>query len=430
MKRALFGSGVKTLFTITVIALVAIGAIAAGFATGILGGTKETPLGLPTMIATPNLPTPTTSAAPSTPADTIVVARPVSTGVGIPTAKPIHDVQFTSATSGWVLAVFDTATYDASHEAAPGKRILYMISPAGERFEVGEFAADLQVDLAAWNVAAGKALLELGGSHYAVFDIATNTLGPTWALCGDHPVTAFITPQKDGTWEFRGYCIGAQVDGVYNDSGADVTPADFYRAPFQRWEVDVDHGGTAIYWPDADHKFVIISYPGSDEPTELAWPSGPDSCVPIGLGRGATIAASCLYGVDKYSAWELDDLGGPPTQLATSTSLINFVSSALGGGTAFIDRNCVVGSHEVLEIQADARGAGVVDNGNVTQPRMGSVGAEHCWGGAGNVGLYSGYGSLWTSVFGGATVPLIQVPATTNAGDVVGVGDLRAIIAP
>ncbi len=442
MKHVFFGSAVKTAFTLVVVLLVVVGGLAVAYGTGALGGAGGAGSPTPTAAASgaaTGASTPTPSASPSStpvaPPDTIVAPRPVTTGPGIPTATPIHDAQFTSATSGWVLALFDTATYDASHEAAPGTRILYLISPAGQRFEVGVFSADQQVDLAAWNVAAGKALLELGGSHYAVFDIAANTLGPTWALCGDHPVTAFITPRDDGTWGFRGYCIGAQVDGVYSDTGADVTPADYYRAPFERWDVDLQMGAVAIFWPDAPHPSIIESFPGSDEPTELYWPSGVDSCVPLGVGRFtpggvvSNIAISCTSG-EHVSAWELDDLSIDPLQVATSSAIESFSASALSGGVPFVSNNCVVGNREVLEIQSVDRGAAVVDNGNLTQPKLGSVGAEHCWGASGDVGLYSGYGSLWTSVFGGASVPLIQVPATTNAGDVVGVGDTRAIIAP
>jgi hypothetical protein len=435
VKNALFGSGIKTVFTIVVVALVALGGVAAAYATGVLGSATPT-LALPSAPPSPSPLSATSAPAATAPADTIVVPRPVTTGLGIPSASPIHDAQFTSATSGWVLAMYDAGTYDSAHQPVPGQRILYLISPGGERYEVGTFAADEQADLAAWNVAQGKVLLELGGSHYAVFDIATNTLGPTWALCGPHPVTAFITPQDDGTWEFRGYCIGAQVDGVYSDTGADVTPADFYRAPFERWDVDLEKGAVAIYWSDAQVPSILISFPHSDEPTELFWPSGVDSCVPLGVGRLNTgdivssIAIACNSG-EHVSAWEEDDRSIDPIQIAISSTVEAFSASTLGGGVPMIDKNCVVGNREVLEIQSVGRAAVFVDNGNLSQPSLTpTTGAEHCWGSSGDVGLFSGHGSLWTTTFGGAPTPLVEVSGKLQPGEPIGVALTRSLIAP
>ncbi len=399
MKNALFGSGIKTLFSVFVLALLALGVVAAAYATGAFGGSSPTAEAGSSAGPT-STPAPSGSPGPTTPADVIVAPRPVTTGAGVPAANQLHDAQFTSVTSGWVVTAFDTGTFDSSHDPVLGQRILYLISPTGDRYELGVFDASQQVDPAAWNVAQGKILLEIGGAHYAVYDIATGTLGPDWALCGDHPVTAFITPQDDGAWAFRGFCIGAQVDGVYDDTGADVTPAAYYRAPFERWDVTLPNGEVVIYWPGHTPSSLIASAPAPSEPEEMLFPDGTDSCAPVGLGRGNSVAVSCNTG-DKVSAWEMGPQIFPPAQLANESAVLNFTSSALGGGDIAIAKNCVIGNREVLEIQGNQIGAGIVDNGTITQPMLGSVGAEHCWGAAGDVGLFSGHGNLWTTTFGG-----------------------------
>lgn len=429
MKNALFGNGVKATFTFLAFALVVFGAVAAAYATGVFGVTAEASVGA----------TPTTSSSspnPTATSDSIVRPRAVTTGTDVPVAQALDDTAYASVTSGWVLTVFDSGTFDALHQAVPGTRIVYLVSPAGDRYEVGSFDAAEQVDLAAWNVADGKALLVLGGVRYTVFDLATTKLSPPWTLCGDHPVTARITPRDDGTWGFRGYCIGAQIDGVYDDIGTDVTPADYYRAPFQRWDADIEQGGVAIYWSESPHPTIIVSFPGSDEPSELVAPPGMDSCVPIGVGRRpsgwpfSSIAVACTTG-EQVSAWEETDAGVEPIQLVTASTVAAFASSTLGGGVPFIDRSCVVGNREVLEIQSLGRAAAFVDNGVLSQPMLtATTAAEHCWGASGDTGLFSGHGSLWTTAFGVSPTPLIEVSGSLQPGEPIGVALTRSIIAP
>ena len=436
MKHVLFGSALKSAMTIIVILLVGAAGVAVAYGTGVLGGVASDGISASPSVGASGTPSPSASASATVAADTIVVPRPVTTGPGVPSASELHDATFTAVTSGWVLTVFDAGTYNSSHNPVPGARILYLISPAGDRYELGAFPASEQVDLAAWNVAAGKALLEVGGAHYAVYDIATGALGPDWALCGDHPVTASVTPQADGNWEFRGYCIGAQVDGVYSDTGADVSPAGFYRAPFQRWDVDLENGAVAIYDSESSHPSVIVSFPGSDEPSEMFWPSGVDSCVPLGVGRFnaggvvSTIAVGCIHG-SHASAWELHATGEAPTPLVTEAQVDSFTGAVTGPGAPRFVGNCVVNSIEILEVATTGQAAAYSSGGGLTQPGLSEfVGADHCWGGSGPAALFSGHGSLWTYVQGGATVPLAVVSGSLNPGDIIGVADTRSAIAP
>ncbi len=331
MKSMFFGSAAKTMFTIVVVLLVGVAGIAIAYGAGALGGSGGGASPSPTAVASAAVPTAASTPSPDTttaPADATFVARPVTTGPGIPTAMALSDATLASAGSGWVLTVYDSGTYDAARNPILGTRILYLISPTGDLYDAGAFSASQNVDLAAWNVSQGKALLEFDGGHYAVYNLALGTLGATWSLCGDHPVTAFITARDDGAWGFRGSCVGAQVDGVYDDSGADVTPPDYYRAPFARWDVDLGDGGVAIWQPDSPNLF-IVTYPAPSEPVEMHLPTGVDGCRPVGLGRPGTVLASCTSG-GAVSAWELDTSGLPPTQVASSSALTFYM--AHGGG--------------------------------------------------------------------------------------------------
>jgi hypothetical protein len=431
MKNVLFGSGLRTALTILVILVVGVAGVAVGYGTGLLGAdSSAAPSGSPSVAAS-GTPSPTTaaSATATVAADTIVTPRPVTTGTGVPSAGELHDATFTSVTSGWVLTVFDAGTYDASHNPLPGTRLVYLVSPSGERFEVAHFAADREADVAAWNVAAGKALLVFHGFDYAVLDIATGAVGPTWELCGTHPVTAVVAPQADGTWAFRGACIGAQIDGVYSDAGADVSPASYFKSQFGTWSADLGGAQVAIVTYDTPQLFLITA-PGWSDPAETYKPAGVDACNPLGPGRAGTIAVGCAHGAHA-SAWELHANGDAATQLVTEAQVDAFTAAATGPGVPQFVGNCVVGGQEVLEVATVGRAAAFASGAGLTQVSIGeTAAAEYCWGASGSTGLFSGQGSLWTSVQGGATVPMALVTGAKVPGEPIGVALTRSIIAP
>jgi hypothetical protein len=431
MKHALFGSALKTALTVLVILVVGVAGVAVAYGTGLLGASPSAdPSGSPSAAASgPPSPTVAASAAPTVVADTIVVPRPVTSGTGVPSASELHDATFTSVTSGWVMTVFDAGTYDASHNPVPGTRLVYLVSPVGERFEVAHFAADQEADVAAWNVAAGKALLVFHGFDYAVLDIATGAVGPTWELCGTHPVTAVVEPQVDGTWAFRGSCIGAQIDGVYSDAGADVSPATYFKSQFGTWSADLGGGQVAIVTSDTPQLFLVTA-PGWSDPAEMTRPAGVDSCNPLGPGRAGSLAVGCTHGTHA-SAWELHVNGDAATQLVTEAQVDAFTGAVTGPGAPQFVGNCVLGNTEILEVATTGRAAAYASSGGLTQPGLSEfVGAEYCWDGSGQTALFSGHGSLWTYVQGGATVPLAVVSGALNPGDIIGVALTRSIIAP
>jgi hypothetical protein len=431
MKNALFGSGLKAALTVLVVLVVGVGAVAVAYGTGLLGSVTADSLGIspsPSASAAAKPPAPSPSIPPA-PKDTVVTTRPVTTGTGIPSATELHDATFAAVTTGWVLTVFDAGTYDASHNPVPGTRLVYLVSPSGQRFEVAHFPAGQDVDVAAWNVAAGKALLVFHGFDYAVLNIATGAVGSTWQLCGTHPVTAVVEPQPGGTWAFRGSCIGAQIDGVYNDAGADVSPASYFKSQFGTWSADLGGGQVAVVTQGTPQLFLVTA-PGWTDPAETYKPAGVDSCNPLGPGRAGSIAVGCTHGTHA-SAWELHISGAPATQLVTEAQVAAFTGAVTGPGAPQFVGNCVVGNTEILEVATTGRAAAYASSGGLTQPGLSEfVGAEYCWGGHGQTVLFSGHGSLWTYVQGGATVPLAVVSGALNPGDIIGVAQTRSVIAP
>jgi hypothetical protein len=429
MKHALFGSGLKTALTVLVALLVGVVGVAVAYGTGVLGGvTSDGPPPSASASGTPS-PTVVSSGTATVAADTIVVPRPVTTGTGVPSASVLHDATFTSVTSGWVLTAFDAGTYDASHNPVPGTRLVYLVSPTGERFEVAHFTADRDADVAAWNVGEGKVLLVFHGFDYAVLDIATGAVGPTWELCGTHPVAAVVTPQADGAWAFRGSCVGAQIDGVYSDTGADVSPASYFKAQFGTWSADLGGGQVAVVTFESPQLFLVTA-PGWTDPAEMSKPAGVDSCTPLGPGRAGSLAVGCTHGTHA-SAWELHPNGDVPTPLVTEAQVDAFTGAVTGPGAPQFMGVCVVGSTEILEIATTGRAAAYASSGGLTQPGLSEdVGAEYCWDGSGQTALFSGHGSLWTYVQGGATVPMAVVSGALNPGDIIGVAQTRSIIAP
>lgn len=362
-----------------------------------------------------------------------VVPRGVTDATFAPAAYELDGPTLSAVSSGWVLSMFDTGSYDAAHNAWPDVRIMYLISPDGTPYEAGSFDATRQADVIAWNIDEEKALLSVDEFGLAVFDIANNSLGATWMPCGTHALDIRVQPRSDGNWSVRGACAGAQLDGIYSDTGALVADPAFIPTSFGTWSTDIN-GGVVLY--DYDLENFIATAPGVTDPTILQEPAGMDSCRPLANGRGLTVSVECIDGV-QVSAWELDSTGGVPTLVAPWGQIDYFANgeSGLGAmGDTQILKSCVVGSWEVLKVAspAGAGGAGFAAGPNMTRVDLSpSVWAQDCWGSSGSVGLFSGSGNLWLYTAGvGTTVPLIQVAAPSDEGGPIGVELTRSIITP
>ncbi len=403
-------------------------ALLVGFLAGCTGPTTPAPSAAPS-VTTATTPAPSPSASVSDP----VAPRPVTTGAGIPSAQALGDAALNAAGPGWVLTLFDTGSYDASHDPAYGDRILYLIAPDGTRYEAGRFTADQRADLVAWNVAQDKVLMRMDEFSLAVFDVRTNVLGAAFLPCGTHYLDIRVQPRSDGAWRVRGACVGAQVDGIYADDGSAVSDASFEASPFGTWATDVV--GTAVVYSYDSHEFVATAAPG-DMPMPMTLPPAASSCDPIGNGRGATVLASCSTPAG-ISTWELDATGGSPVQVATPAQIdsfaANFAGSGGGSGVTDIAKNCVVGNAEILVVRADSKAAAIA-GGDALQPvwlHAPVQVATNCWGAHGTTGLFSSLGSLWTyDVNSGAAVLMIDVDAVTTTTPQIGTGETWSLIAP
>ncbi len=207
------------------------------------------------------------TATATTPSPQPFTPRPVTAGAGVPSAQPLDNSTLNGAGSGWVLTLFDTGSYDASHTPTLGNRILYLISPDGTRYQAGLFTPDQRADLLAWNVSRQKVLMRINEFSLAVFDLRANTLGPAFLPCGTHSLDIRVMPRADGAWQVRGSCVGAQVDGVYADDGTTIADPNFVASPFGSWATDV--GGRTVIYSEDSKKWTATAAPG-DTPVPLA----------------------------------------------------------------------------------------------------------------------------------------------------------------
>ena len=390
------------------------------------GASPSAPGASPAVSATPS------SSASASPVDA-VVPRPVTTGPGVPSAQPLDDASLNAAGPGWVLALFDTGSYDASHDPIPGDRLLYLIAPDGTRYQAGTFTTDQRADLVAWNVAQDKVLMRMDEFSLAVFDLRADALGPAFAPCGTHALDIRVKPRDDGAWQVRGACVGAQVDGIYADDGTAVSDPGFQLTPFGSWATDV--GGMTVVYNLDTHEWAAAAAPGGAL-MPIALPPAADSCSPIGDGRGATVVASCNR-PEGISVWELDATGGPAVELASAAQIDGYASALADSGptgpATDVPENCVVGDSEVLVVRAAIRSAGVVGASGIDPVWLHAPtqSAEYCWGAHGSTGLFSSLGSLWTyDVASGAMVSMVDVDALTTLTPQIGVEETWSLIAP
>ncbi len=375
--------------------------------------------------------TTTSGASPNATSNSTVASRSVTTGPGIPDAHAIDDATLASVGSGWVLTFFDTGAYDKLHNPVVGPRLMYLISPAGDRYQVAYFSQIRGADVLAWNVEQDKVFMRFNGSELGVFDLVSGRQAPTWTPCGVGPADVRVEPRTDGNWQIRGACSGAQLDGVYADDGSPVNDASFIPASLGSWATNV--GSTTVTYSMSDGTFTATAAPGS-QPVALQLPAGVDSCRPLANGRGATVTAECTSAAGS-SVWEIDSAGGPAVPVASADEVAGFSSaladSGVGSPTTVVN-TCVVGGAEAVTVHALGRAVGIAGGANLEpvwlHPHQQ---AEYCWGSSGTVGLFSSQGSLWTyDTASKTTVPLVEVDALTNPLPTVGVALTRSIIAP
>lgn len=409
--------------TITVMLLAAIAVFLVGSFRGWWGVHEGSHLPSPTMSVTEN-PTVSPSGSP------VFVARPVTVGDYVPDADPLTADTLESAGSGWVVAIDDTTQIDTSvdpHAITPGDRILYLISPIGDRYELANLnTLGLDApDLVAWDDARDLLLIEQDRTTLNVFDMTTGEVSSSWVFCPGGAGKAFYGEARDGNWLVRGGCEGASVDGLYSDVGA-LVPSGIVGGPFL---TVFDVGDIQVTWEFegmVDQKFVAVQPDGTSQP--LPWTLAGDDCYPLAKGRDATVAMYCYSG-GHMSIWELPVDGNAPIEVVTSAQLEDFAAAEGGYGP---DEFWVsdYGTDSALRVVEFSLGIGE------PKPRLGvlyggtieAVGAEvsnpfrTCHAVSGTSALVSGGGGLWWVDFDAGSDPVVMIPPTGSGSPIQTVG--------
>ena len=147
--------------------------------------------------ADPNFPPPSVPASPLASPSTTAFAVPgqVTVDPSLPSARPLPAGIWSETGPGWVLATYSPAiiTYGADANGPTAERtrqVVYLVSPAGTRYQVLELDPNDQVRISSWSAGEDFAYVEKCGTD-AVCQTQT---GPTYAL----DLTSGATKPADG----------------------------------------------------------------------------------------------------------------------------------------------------------------------------------------------------------------------------------------
>ncbi len=387
-------------------------------------------------------PTPSASANPTTsPSDSPeFVARPVTVGDYVPSAEAVTVNVLASAGSGWVVAIDDTTQIDTSVEppvVTPDDRILYLISPVGDRYELANLdGIGLDApDLVAWDYDRGLVLIEQDRTTLNVFDVATGQIASSWTFCPGGAGKALYGEARDGNWLVRGGCEGSGVDGLYTDDGTLVPSSIVGHDPFT---TVVDVGDVQVTWEWeglVDQKFVAVYPDGTSQ--LLSWTDAADDCYPLAKGRGPTVAMYCYADAGRLSIWELPIDGATPIEVVTSDQLEGFATAEGGYGPDeyWVQDYC---SDSALRVVQFALGLGepvarlgVLYGGTVEAVGQVPFVYRACHAAEGTSSLVSGDGHLWWVDFdAGPDVTLLPGQSAGSPIQVVGTDGYRALRQP
>jgi hypothetical protein len=406
-----------------VVALAVIGAIGVGGAYGLAALRDNTPA-VPGPAVSPSI-----SAAPS-PDPEISEGAAVTVGEGLPSAAPLTEEVLASVGSGWVLALFDSTFRPGVDEPIQGQRVLYLVSPQGERYEVTNLTRYSSLYLAGWDTERNVALLVDARSTIVTIGFGAGGLIHEWQFCGEGGSLS-ARPLGDGEWLLRGFCSGAALDGRYADDGRLLGSEGI--VPGGEGITVMDAGDTQVRYefemPPAE-SYVAYREDGTSVPLE---PVGPTTaCYPLGPSLIGGLAVQCWGEGDAVSIWNLDLEGGAPSPIAVPETL-GAIEAASGGalpaGGAALTDYCLAGDHEALVTSHPAVAALGEDGPTILGD--GEYRATSCLGGVGDTILVAGQGPLWTwNARTGAVVTLLPVPEPGDDGVWVGASEGGAIIHP
>ena len=372
-----------------------------------------------------------TSTAPVTP----FVSRPVTTGPHVPAASPLTESVLAASGSAWFMAIDDMSAIDTSvtpHTTTPGARLLYLISPSGDRYEVANLDSlgFSGPDLVAWDPARGKVLLSEDRAQLEVLDLATGAVTSSWTFC-DNPGGIRSGQAKAGNWLVRGGCDGTGIDGIYTDAGVHV-PSGIVGATDLVTVVDVgDVQVLSEFETPPDSRFIAHYADG----TTAAIPSSmAGDCYMLGKGRGQTLAIYCYSDTGHLSIWEMPvDLSAGHIAV-NSAALEAFAASEGGYGPSDFT---VTGywSDSALDIiqfsLGDAKRLGVLYGGTVEPVGQVPFIYRQCYAVLGTAALVGGDGHLWWVDFdSGTDVVLLPGESAGSPIQVVGSDGYTALRQP
>ncbi len=389
------------------------------------------PFGGPNAEPTPTpSPTPSVSASPSASPSPSFIERQVTVAPNVPSSELLTEAALDSAGTGWVVAVYDATSKDDAGVESPGPRVLYLISPEGTRYEVGNLdtLGMSAPDLVAWDYARHKVLLVDNLMDLKVIDMVTGAIDGSWLFC-DHE--GYVRGSaRDGAWLLRGSCDGEGIDGLYGDTGVEV-PSSIVGKGFGLTVFDVgDVQVQSEFETPPDSRFTAFYADG----TQATIPSSvAGDCYLLGKGKGATVAAYCYAAEGTVDVWEFPVDGSTPVDVVTSAQLGAF-RLELGvpnPSDFFVSGYCTAADLPVVEVTWDQSRLGVLEAGVLTPVAQPPHVFRHCLDASGTSALVSGDGLLWlTDLATGTTVELLPGSGADAAAGVVGTEGYRALLQP
>jgi hypothetical protein len=366
-----------------------------------------------------------------------VADREVTMGDGIPDAVALTGEALGSVDTGWVLAIYDSTYYRGMNEPIPGKRVLYLISPQGERFEVANLTEYGSPHLAAWDTDRQVAFIV--ENQYVTFtvDLASGEVANEKTICGqDGSIKATDLPGD--RWLLRGNCEGEGIDGIYTDDATLVTQEGIEKGGgfFTVYDIGDVQVRYESEMPPAE-SYVAVHADG----TKVAMlPVGDEvQCFPQGPSLAGGVAVTCWGEGDIATIWNLDLNGGEPTLIAGPDTL-NAIESALGEALPYegvmLNSYRLAGDQEVISVGGAGTWVAVLGEDSPIVLTNGESWADWCYGGVGQTVLVSGLGALWTwDASTGVSVDLLPMPVPPEPqpgadGEWAGPNEGGAIIHP
>ncbi len=357
-------------------------------------------------------------------------SRPVTVADGLPSANPATAAIVSSAGTGWVLAVFDSSFRPVDGEPTAGERVLYLVSPTGDRYEVANLSDYSAPRLEAWDTNRNVAFIVENRYVSLTVDLSTGDVTHEWQFCGEGG-SLRAAPTGDGHWLLRGSCSGTPLDGVYNDDGTPVASPGI---------VDGGEGVTVMDVGDVQVRYEFekppaesyVAYMPDGSHVALAAVSPETACYPLGPSLLGGLAVQCWGSGDAVSIWNLPLDGGDATPIAVPETL-RAIDAAAGGALppdgAILTGYCLAGRHEAIVTSHPA--VAVLGEDSPTVMVDGEYRATSCLGGEGDTTLLAGAGPLWTwNAATGAIVTMLPVPEPGDGGVWVGASENGAIIHP